>query len=212
VNRVTAPRDVPLVSDVPHDETPPEPWNHGSEGEPCSAAIAGAPAALAEWLEGMRPRVVRLAMRFLWNRHDAEEVAQDAILTAWERIGRLREPSRQNAWLYRITIHLSTNRLRRRQACPLPSDETLGQAAAIRDSAQTRGELVDRVREAIMELPERQYAAIVLRDMEGLAYEQIAAILDVRPGAVRVLVHRAREAVRETVARRWPECLGPDDG
>ena len=69
---------------------------------------------------------------------------------------------------------------------------------------------MDRVRSVMVQLPERQHAALVLREVEGLAYEQIAAILQARPAAVRLLVHRARESVRQMLLRQWPDSFGPD--
>jgi RNA polymerase sigma-70 factor (ECF subfamily) len=70
-------------------------------------------------------------------------------------------------------------------------------------------ELMQRVRMAMRELPDRQQAAIILRDLEGLAYERIAEVLEVSPAAARLLVHRAREAVRQILLRRWPDSFGP---
>jgi RNA polymerase sigma-70 factor, ECF subfamily len=200
---VTAAGNEPLVNADHPDAMPP-----GAQRGLASAGRGeSAPPAVERWLDAMRPRLVRLAVRLLWNVHDAEEIAQEALLCAYQRLGRLREPASRNTWLYRITINLAHNRARRRRTEPLPPNV---EVAALPDDAgppEGRARLPDRVREAIARLPERQQAALVLREMEGLAYEEVAAILDVRAGAARLLVHRAREAVRQTVLRQWPSCL-----
>jgi RNA polymerase sigma-70 factor (ECF subfamily) len=155
----------------------------------------------------MRPSLVRLAYRYLWNAHDAEEIVQDAIALAWREAGQETTAAEHgDAWLYRVTINLAINRLRRIQAGPMPPGDIA--AAPAPDSQQESDELMQRVRLAIRELPDRQQAAIVLRDIEGLPYDRAAAVLEVSPVAARVLVHRAREAVRQILLTRWPDTFG----
>lgn len=201
---MTAARNEPLVNADRPDAMPP---GYPRRIFPVAAEGASAGSALARWLEDMRPRLVRLAMRFLWNGHDAEEIAQDALLCAYQRLDRLRDAAKRNAWIYRITINLAHNRARRRRAEPLPRDTETTAATDDAGPGEKRATLPERVRWAIGQLPERQQAALVLREMEGLAYDEIGAILGIRAGAARLLVHRAREGVREAVARQWPECL-----
>lgn len=183
---------------------------------PCLSGMAGpieqhrrAPE-FATWLDAMRPRLIRLAMRFTWNVHDAEEVAQEALATAWQRIERLKDPAKRNAWLYSITVNLSLNRVRRPKHAPLPPAASIADSRDQGEAASAAEELMQRVRQAAGQLPDNQRAALVLRDMEELPYEAIATILKKRPAAVRLLVHRAREGIRTTLLRRCPECFGPD--
>ncbi len=152
----------------------------------------------------LRPALIRLAYRFLRDAHDAEEVVQEALLLSWQHSGDLRDAGRLSAWLYRTTINQAMNRLRRRRPGRLDHDPPTANGASGLVACE-RGELADRVREALGELPERQQAALVLRDLEGLNYDHLAAVMDVRPGAARILVHRARERLRTTLLRRWPD-------
>ncbi len=167
-------------------------------GRPCAAG------GFELWVLQIRPRLVSLARRFLWNHQDAEEVAQDALLLAWRDQEKLRDLGSRNAWVYRTAINLCLSRRRRRQPDPLPATEPAGPVPAGAGGLEA-AELMARVRTAISELPPRQQAAVVLRDLEGLPYEQIATIMRSRPASARLLVHRGRETIREILTRRWPE-------
>ena len=164
----------------------------------------------ASWVGEIRPRLVRLARRLLWNVDDAEEIAQEALALAWQRMRGLRDAKKRNAWLYRTTIHLSLNRRRKRRPSHLAAAEGIPGSSGEPITDMQTDETRDRLRQAMARLPDRQRAAVVLRELEGLGYDQIAAILKARPATVRVLVHRGREAMRETLLRRWPETFGPD--
>jgi RNA polymerase sigma-70 factor (ECF subfamily) len=158
--------------------------------------------------EALRPALVRVARRFLRDDHEAEEVAQEALLIAWQRSGELRDPRRFFAWVYRTAINLALNRRRKRRPVQLDHEPMADGGLVGRPqgtAACERQELADRVRLALTDLPERQQAALVLRDMEGLPYEQIAVIMETRAGAARILVHRGRETLRQTLLRRWPD-------
>lgn len=170
---------------------------------------AAVPLRFQQWVERLRPALVRLAYRYLWNAHDAEEIVQDTIALAWREVGADAPGApRSDAWLYRVTINLALNRLRRLQAGPLPPADIEADSAEPGAEAET-DELVQRMRLAIRELPDRQQAAIVLRDIEGLAYAEVAAIMEISAPSVRVLVHRAREAMRQILLTRWPDTFGP---
>lgn len=166
--------------------------------------------AADEWLAVMRPRLVRLARRFVWNEHDAEEIAQDALVLAWQKTGRLRNADRRDAWTYRCTVNLAMNRLRRRRLRPMPEGDSLAASTDVDGEDLQTGELARRVRTAMTGLPARQQAALILREMEGMAYEEVAAILGTRSATARLLVHRARESLRQTLLRQSPDSFGPD--
>jgi RNA polymerase sigma-70 factor, ECF subfamily len=167
-------------------------------------------APLEPWLEAMRPRLVRLARQFVSGLADAEEVTQEALTLAWQRVGGLKDVGRRNAWIYRVTINLSLNKRRRRSDRRLKDQEVVDfeTGPEARGSPAERGELVERLRVVMQELPDRQRAALVLREIEGLDYEAIATILEMRAAGVRVLVHRGREAMRRKLIERWPDTFG----
>lgn len=175
-----------------------------------SAVRRERPEPAGNWLAAMRPRLIRLARRFLWNDHDAEEIAQEALVLAWRKADRLRDASRRDAWTYRCTVNLAMNRLRRRHGRPMPAPESLASAMEAAGTAMQTSELACQVRTAMSGLAARQQAALILREMEGLSYEEVAAILGTRSATARLLVHRARENLRQTLLRQSPDSFGPD--
>jgi len=191
--------DHSLVNETRPDVSP-------TAGRPSGGQAASSNRArFQRWTETLRPRLVRLACRYVWNAHDAEEIVQDAVTLAWCELGlKMPETELPDTWLFRATVNLSLNRLRRSRAGPLPPGETATTAMAPHARPEM-DELMQRVRLAVRELPDRQQAAIVLRDIEGLPYEQIGTVLEMSPVATRVLVHRAREAVRRILLARWPD-------
>lgn len=172
-------------------------------------AGGGAGGDFADWAGSLRPRLIALCRRFLWNSHDAEEIAQDALLLAWRESGRMRTPGRLGAWAYRTAVNLCVNRLRKRKPIALDSLERPSSSAGPLQT-QADAELAERLRLAIEELPESLRVPVVLRDLEELEYDQIAAVMGIRAAGVRVRVHRAREALRVILLRRWPDAFGPD--
>ncbi len=185
-------QDSPTAADVVAYDLPP-----GDSG-------VSAPG-VGHWLVQMRPRLFRLAYRLLWNSHDAEEITQDALAVALGRIDQLREPGKRNSWLYRVAINLSKHRLRGRRRRPASlTMVTIARSDPIGGHIE-HDELMQRVRPAMIDLPARQREALVLRDMEQLAYEEIAGILNTSPATARILVHRGRERMRSILLERWPE-------
>lgn len=160
---------------------------------------------MGHWLVQMRPCLFRLAYRLLWNSHDAEEIAQDSLTVALDRMDELREPEKRNTWLYRVAINLSKHRLRGRRRRPTSlTTATTARSDPIGGHIE-HDELMQRVRLAMVDLPARQREALVLRDMEQLEYDEIAVVLNTSPATARILVHRGRERMRRILLERWPE-------
>ena len=160
----------------------------------------------------------RHAARILGAGPDAEDVVQDAFLSAWRSIGSF-EGSSFRAWLFRIVTNRALDRVRsrrRRPELPLePNDDdelTWAEPAApgpdLAEIASGR-EAIAAVEEALRLVPEEQRAALLLRDVEGFAYEQIAMITSVEVGTVKSRIHRARVAVRNALmSRGWKGSAG----
>lgn len=155
-----------------------------------------ASAMTPELAAELRPRLLRLAMKLLWNRDDAEEVVQDAygVFLSKQPAG----VARLDQWMCRVVVQLSLNRRRRRPMAPL-ADADLSSPAAGDDAAQQREQLM-RLRSAIEHLPPQRRAAIVLRVMEQMNYDEIAAMLECSPAAARTHVHLAREELARKLA------------
>jgi RNA polymerase sigma-70 factor (ECF subfamily) len=152
--------------------------------------------------------VFGVALRMLGNAAEAQEVAQEAFLRAHHGLADFRGDAKLSTWLYAITSRLCLNRLAggdRRLV--RQGEETLlrlSDEARRPDAALERSELEAALQRAIAELPEERRIVVVLRDIEGLAYEEIAQALDLELGTVRSRLHRARADLKEKLERFLP--------
>src|SRR3989441_11160153 len=176
------------------------------------AGDARAFEALARAVE--RP-LYRHVQRIVGESADAEDCVQDALFSAWRSI-RAFEGDSFRAWIFRIATNRALDRLRSRRRHPeLPLDppadegedrswaEPAAPGPELADIAADREALVI-VEQALATLPAEQRAALLLRDVEGFAYEEIASITTVEIGTVKSRIHRGRLAVRNAlVARGW---------
>jgi len=168
----------------------------------------GEPRAFEELVVAYQHRVFGLALRMLGNRAEAEEVAQETFLRAHRAVRDFRGDSTLATWLYAIASRLCLTRLgsgERRLASQgedlllrLPSGQASPAALA------EQGELEAALHRAIAELSEERRIVVVLRDLEGLAYEEIAAALELPIGTVRSRIHRARMDLKEKLERFFP--------
>ncbi len=148
-------------------------------------------------LHRYRDRVVRLATHVLHNSREAEDVAQEAFVKAFRQIDQFRGESGFYAWLYRIVINLCLDRMRRKCASSeIPLEErTLPAPTHARPDMEKRM-MVEQILDSLTP-PMR--AALVLREVEGLEYAEIAEVLNIPVGTVRSRLNTAREQFR----RRW---------
>lgn len=148
-------------------------------------------------LNRYRDRVVRLAAHVLHNPREAEDVAQEAFVKAFRQIGQFRGESGFYAWLYRIVINLCLDRMRRKcMTAEMPLDETLT-PASVAPIPDLEKKLT--VTQVLNSLTPPMRAALVLREVEGLEYAEIADVLHIPVGTVRSRLNTAREQFR----RRW---------
>lgn len=153
-------------------------------------------------IEQVRRRVVGLAVKLVWRRDDAEDLAQEAFRLA-AAAGVSPGEERFVPWLLRTVGNLCLNHRRRKTRwVPLEWHLERPPGRAAEDRAET-AERLERVREAVAALPDRQRLALVLRTMEQMSYEAIASVMELSVPAVRTHVHLAR--------RRLIELLGEDE-
>lgn len=149
-------------------------------------------------------QLYRLAMRLLGNSNDAEEAVQDAFVAAWRRLRGFRGDAAFSSWMYRIVTNRCLALLRTRP--PVVSLDDLGdQPGPDGDSPERAAETGDRstaLNRALHNLPTEQRTCWVLRELHGLSYVEIAAIIGVSPDAVRGRLYRARTTLAE-VMRPW---------
>lgn len=165
-------------------------------------------------------KVVKLVMRYMRDPADAEDVAQEAFIKAYRALPQFRGDSAFYTWLYRIAINTAKNAIVSRDRSPVEYDLDLQNAE---ESYEVQGRLADAatpealvlteeirtiVNGAIAALPEDLRTAIVLRELEGMSYEEIAAAMDCPVGTVRSRIFRAREAIDRKLAQVFDGGLG----
>lgn len=166
------------------------------------------PPSWEEIVQEHTARVYRLSYRLTGNVHDAEDLTHDVFVRVFRSLHSYR-PGTFEGWLHRITTNVFLDRMRRKQRIRF---DALSEDAAARlvsrevDPAQrlTDAALDDDIQRALDALPPDFRAAVVLCDIEGLTYEEIAATLEVKLGTVRSRIHRGRGLLREALAHRDP--------
>jgi RNA polymerase sigma-70 factor, ECF subfamily len=165
-------------------------------------------------------KVVKLVMRYLRDVGDAEDVAQEVFIKAYRALPQFRGDSAFYTWLYRIAINTAKNALSARERTPSGyeldaqgPDEWPEMASRLRDPDTPEGlALTDEIRTtvngAISALPEDLRTAIVLRELEGMSYEEIAVSMDCPVGTVRSRIFRAREAIDRQLRKVFDGGLG----
>jgi RNA polymerase sigma-70 factor, ECF subfamily len=145
-----------------------------------------------------------LARRLTGNEEDARDVVQDAYLRAWKGIGKFRGDAAFSTWLYRITANAaasSVQRGRRHRAEPFADDfepVDTGAEQMITQGAES-AETLDRIADALDELPAKLRSVVVLKDVYGLSHEAIAEELGISVSAAKVRLHRARRKLRDVL-------------
>jgi RNA polymerase sigma-70 factor (ECF subfamily) len=171
-----------------------------------SRARAGDETAFERIMLATEQRVVSIAWRMLGNRDDARDAAQDVYLRVFKYLGRFRAGEDFRGWLYRITINVCHDFARKKGAAGLAQFDEIdfGQEGAGFETApggnpESRAlqeQQLALVRRALLSLPAKERAALVLRDLEGFSTEQVAQALGSRPVTVRSQVSSARAKIK----------------
>src|SRR5215217_112840 len=152
-------------------------------------------------------RVYRLAFRLTGNRHDAEDLTQEVFVRVFRSLSSY-TPGTFEGWLHRITTNLFLDLVRRKQRIrfdALPDDtERLPGRERSPEQVYAEGAFDADVQAALDALPPDFRAAVVLCDIEGLSYEEIAATLGIKLGTVRSRIHRGRSQLRSALEHRAP--------
>ena len=187
-------------------------------------AQAGRTEAFAELVRKHSDAVFNTCWRVCGNLEDARDLTQETFLRAFEGIGRFRQRSAFKTWIFRVAMNLALSYRRKKRGRQMLSlDQPTGGAGAAGTQAERLAqriaddgeveppvaasgtELQGKVLRALQGLDEDQRAVVVLRDIEGFDYQQIAAILEVPPGTVKSRLHRARMALRTALAPVWEQ-------
>lgn len=165
-------------------------------------------------------KVIKLVMRYVRNPAEAEDIAQEAFIKAYRALPQFRGDSAFYTWLYRIAINTAKNAIVSRDRSPVEYDldlqnpeESYDMHGRLKDAETPEGlvlteEIRSTVNDAIAALPEDLRTAIVLRELDGLSYEEIAATMDCPVGTVRSRIFRAREAIDRRLREVFEGGLG----
>lgn len=173
-----------------------------SEAVLVAAARDGDLAAFGLLVRRHQVAVYRVALRMLGSHADAEDVAQEAFVQAWRSLARFRGDSSFGTWLYRIVTNRALNVLSAQRETASLEDHEI---ASFDDPAQTleRRERLRAVTQGLLMLAPEQRALLVLHELEGLSYAQVAQVLEIAPAAVKGRMHRARVALATVVGGDW---------
>ena len=162
-------------------------------------ALAGDRRALDALLRQQYPAIHALCRRMTGNDADAADAAQDALVAVVRGLHRFDGRSRFSTWVYRVTVNTCLDELRRRRRRPEPRDLDSPAFSTAAAATAVDGTVADRVDvdAALRALPPDFRAAVVLRDLCGLDYAEIAEVLAVPPGTVRSRIARGRAALAD---------------
>ena len=153
-------------------------------------------------------RVYRLAYRLTGNVHDAEDLTHDVFIRVFRSLHTYR-PGTFEGWLHRITTNVFLDKMRRKQRIRFDAltDEWVARLPGRSPSPEqvyADTHLDGDIQEALNALAPHFRAAVVLCDIEGLTYEEVAEVLDIKLGTVRSRIHRGRSQLRTALAHRAP--------
>ena len=173
-------------------------------------ADAWVPPSWDEIVREHSARVYRLAYRLTGDPHEAEDLTQDVFVRVFRSLDRYR-PGTFEGWLHRITTNLFLDKVRRRQRIRFDAlTEELSARLPLRSSGSDPDEVFAMthldadIQEALMALAPHFRAAVVLSDIEGFTYEEVAQTLGIKLGTVRSRIHRGRAQLRTSLEHRRP--------
>jgi len=179
---------------------------------------AGDDRALGDLAEAYGSKIYQLAFRYLRNKEDAEEVAQDVLFKVYRKVGAFRGDAALSSWIYRITFNAAMSRLRTASFQRAQEDERQRAMAAdgdamtpsvraevadwsqMADEHMLRSQLRRRALRAILALPAIYRAPVVLRDIHGMSTEEASAVLKVKDQTLKSRLHRGRLILRKQLA------------
>lgn len=181
--------------------------------------LAGEPGAFEAFVEHFRNKIFQYSWLMCGQREDAEEVAQETLLKAFESFHQLREPERVKSWIFRVAKNTCLTKRRRSLFAPTPAQELsldalmpnredaggrpgrleIADWSAQPEELALRSELKQALEQAIRQLPDSYRSVVLLRDMEELSTQETAEILELSEDLVKTRLHRGRLAIRKTL-------------
>jgi len=176
--------------------------------------------AFREMVHAYQQRVFNMVFRMLGNKQEAEDLAQEVFVTVFKSIDHFRGDSKLSTWIYRIAVNHCKNRYkylaRRMYRASKPLDEISERESAGRDGGPAMAlqaqisepdkvlmglQLEEAIQREIAALDEEQRLLVVLRDVQGLSYQEIASITQLAEGTVKSRLHRARMSLKDRLQK-----------
>lgn len=191
--------------------------SHRKDDALLSRLKAGDEGALTDLIDLYGSKVYQLAFRYLRNKEDAEEIAQDVIFRVYRKVRAFRGDSALSSWIYRITFNAAMSRLRTARYQYAQSEDRQGASrereqpasfvknepadwSNLADERVLRAQLRRRVVHAILSLPAIYRAPVMLRDIQGMSTEEASALLRVKDQTLKSRLHRGRLILRKQLA------------
>lgn len=177
-------------------------------------AKAGEIAAFEQLIEAYQRKIFNIALRMVGNYDDAGDLAQEVLIRIYKSIRSFKEQSSFSTWVYRITTNVCLDEIRKRKNRKVISlDEEIqvedgemkrqveSNEPSPEDTAE-KSELQKLVGDAINDLPEDHRSVIILRDIQGFSYEEIAQMLQCPEGTIKSRINRARQALKNILQNK----------
>jgi RNA polymerase sigma-70 factor (ECF subfamily) len=179
---------------------------------------SGDDRALADLSDAYSSKIYQLAVRYLRNKEDAEEITQDVLFKVYRKVDAFRGDAQLSSWIYRITFNAAMSRLRTARYQRAQAEDRRVAAAADEDGVTAsrtpdvadwsdmadervlRSQLRQRVFRAILALPAIYRAPVMLRDIQGMSTEEASAMLKVKDQTLKSRLHRGRLILRKQLA------------
>jgi len=183
-----------------------------SDIELVKMTLSGDRRAYRELVEKYQQRIYAIAFGVLHNREDALDVSQDVLIKAYRKLSKFRGASSFYTWLYRITINMAIDyRRKRKNVVQVEYDDRIGadeesEKPSMKTVTESPAEALERkelnkvVMDAIASLPDEQKTVLILREIEGLAYEEISEVTGVSIGTVMSRLHYGRRKLRDVLS------------
>jgi RNA polymerase sigma-70 factor (ECF subfamily) len=175
-------------------------------------AQEGSSDAFGELVRSYEKFIFNVACRMFSNAEDASDIAQEALIKAYKNINKFDFNSSFSTWLYRITVNVCIDEMRRRKGKETYSidaeDEENGLFMQLEDTSEgaeegvIRKETVSEVRRAIDKLSEEHKMVIILRDLQDLSYEEVAETLGINVGTVKSRLARGRKSLKDIIIKQ----------
>jgi RNA polymerase sigma-70 factor (ECF subfamily) len=195
--------DIPVVNNTPSAKRPA--FGAAEDPEVVSCARTGDFAAFEELVRRYRNDVFRLSYHFLQDREEAWDISQEVFLKVYRALGQFRGEANFKTWLLRITANQCKDYLKKRRLQTVAFDERIrtepASGAADPGNALEAEELGRAIQAALDRLSHKHRTAFLLREFEGLSYEEMAQVMNCNVGTVMSRLHHARQKLQRILIR-----------